>query len=173
MQPANFQRGMDRLSETFGAYKRERMQLIWLEVKDVPDEWFEKLCSELIGSERQAPLIDRFREEVAKLREQSWRQQKQVYKEEAKVWSSRFGAEDLQMICGAIRRRMSGGMPDADWHSFLKLLKITATECQKFSCERCSESGIVFRREGDYEFAYRCVCRFGDRYPKLTLNMGY
>lgn len=64
MTPQHFQTQMNRLAETFStaAYKRERTQLIWQEVQDMPEKAFTQLVSRMIAESRQAPLVADFTE---------------------------------------------------------------------------------------------------------------
>lgn len=174
MIPVTFQKEMDRLADTFGAYKNERMQLIWLEVKDMPDDWFRATVNDLIGSQRQAPLVDNFRDAVTQWRESDWKQKKKQYAEEAQAFTTRFQSEDLKLICDTIGKRVEGALDDHQWTSFLRMINITAHDSKFNLCNYCEESGILFRKEGDYEFVYRCSCAYGDRHSNLkTLNMGH
>lgn len=72
MNQQEFQNQMNRLAETFGkaAYGTERAKLIWREVKDLGAHWLERVVDEFIGG-RSAPLLNEFRDAIAKERERS------------------------------------------------------------------------------------------------------
>ena len=53
---------INRLVETFGKapYGNERVKLVWMGIRDLPDDWFERTVTEMISSQRQAPLVPDF-----------------------------------------------------------------------------------------------------------------
>ncbi len=165
MTPLTFQTEMDRLSDTFGAYKRERMQLIWIEVKDGPDDWFREFVNELIGTERQAPLLDKFREGISKYRERSWKREKQIHQEH--VHGSMMSNDDIQTVCQGILRRIERGMDNKGWDSFIHTLKSSASDSMIDGCNYCDATGRIWQKEGGYEFLFRCSCRYGDKHRNL------
>ena len=67
MTENEFRTQMTRLIETFGKapYGTERVKLLWNEVSDMPDYYFEKCVSSWIGAMRQAPLLGEFRDAAA------------------------------------------------------------------------------------------------------------
>lgn len=126
-----FQRQMERLAETFGAahYRHERIEIIWREVKDLPDAWFTKTVDKFIGECATAPLMPKFREEIANERERNWNSVKeQERKETQQFLRDSYSNEEKQTICEMIRRigRGNGEVEELDKKNFISMLENAA-----------------------------------------------
>jgi len=128
MTQFEFDSQMVRLVKTFGkaAYADERCFILWQEVKDMPASWFIRTVNEFIGSYRQAPLLAEFREAVAKGREKVYEIQKRQHKQDAHgfMQGDTFpNNEEIQYRCEMIRRRLKGGVSDAEYAEFIEQLE--------------------------------------------------
>jgi hypothetical protein len=118
---------MNRLIEIFGAvpYKGERINLIWGQVKDLTDPWFETVITSFLCDFRHPPLIADFREKAILERDREWRIQKAENRDDAKQFFS-FPPEEEREILNTIKKRMRGEVNDDDYGQFLNLLKETS-----------------------------------------------
>lgn len=80
--PSDFKSQMTRLEETFGsrAMPKERAELIWRTVKDMPFAWLVRIVDQMIGDNRQAPLLRDFRDA-------SYRERQSHFKEDVEMAS--------------------------------------------------------------------------------------
>lgn len=119
-----FEKQMNRLTGTFGkaAYSEERVKLIWAAVRYSEPGWWASAVDELIGSSRTPPLMPEIRDAMTKERERSWAAEKRTNTRDAKEFMSFLASEDIALICQGIRQRISGGMADDAFESFLKSL---------------------------------------------------
>lgn len=133
MNSNHFEKELMRLIEAFGkaAYPRVRTALIWKAVQGISDQAFTSIVDELIGSCRYAPLVPEFEEKLSRYREQSWKYEKQQHKEDAEEFMSIYAAEDIQMICANIRKRLAGHISDSDWECQQRLLNSAPTLGEK------------------------------------------
>ncbi len=125
MTSESFGQQINRLAEAFGkgAYSNERVKIIWQKVEHYSPVWFEHLVSQFISSFRQAPLPADFDEHVSRERERHWKREKEVYAKEAKEFmAGKYAPEDKKMIVDTICKRLTGGIDDANWSSFLDML---------------------------------------------------
>jgi len=78
VSPQHFGTQINRLAETYGAgpFKRERADLIWRAVKDMPDEWMTRTVDGFIATFRQAPLVPDFAEASRVERQRLWESRK-------------------------------------------------------------------------------------------------
>lgn len=174
MTSHEFNTQINRLKDCFTdrSYSDERMKVIWREVQDLDGKWFAKVVDRFIGECRQAPLMTEFREEIAKERERLWELQKKHNAKDAKDFMSGiYQPDDIKTICQYIVKRVSGGVSDQDFSSFIKHLDTaaeglaTVQPIQK--CSTCQERGLIFvRYTSGYEFVYRCTCLYGQRHSK-------
>lgn len=125
MTEGQFAAQMARLSETFGkaAYGNERVRLIWKEVRDLPDPWFQKQVDDWIGGLRTAPLLPEIRTSISIERERSWGRQKANHKEDARAAYKFLNSGESGMFFSTVRNRIKGNVPDDDWGKFMGLLK--------------------------------------------------
>lgn len=120
-----FTKQIDRLAQTYGknAYGEERVLLVWKEVKDLSDQWIEKVIDGFIGECRQAPLMTEFREQISKERERLWRIEKAKNAQDAKdFFAGTYQDEDKATICQYIKKRLNGKVSDEDYETFIKHL---------------------------------------------------
>lgn len=173
MQWGEFTQQLNRVASTFGknAYGDERIQLIWREVKDLSSNWMVKTVDRFIGECRHAPLMPEFREEISKERERLWQFEKKQRAKDAKdFFEGVYAPEDKKTICQFIQKRLRNEVLDADYQTFVKHLT-HATESvtdinHRIKCKTCIDSGLVFQREENYEWIYRCFCSQGDKQPQ-------
>lgn len=94
MTADEFKRQTDRLIATYGpaAYSEERVTLIWREVGQLDADWLRRTVDFLIGSERQAPLVQAFSEAATRERERAWKQEREREREDARRF---FGGESM------------------------------------------------------------------------------
>jgi hypothetical protein len=128
MSNAHFQIQIGRLSERWrGTYVPSLIELIWREVKELPDSWLTKTIDDLIGNSRQAPLLPDFRERISLERERGWRSEKEQYVREAKeLFRGTLLPEEQNIIFQTIVKRVNGRLSDQDWSCFLKGLDLLA-----------------------------------------------
>lgn len=90
MTHQEFEVQMDRMVSQYGAktYSDERKKLIWDEMNHLPLDLFTKLISRLISENLTPPLLPKFREAAAGLRDASWQQDKQQYAQDAREFGS-------------------------------------------------------------------------------------
>lgn len=124
MNAQEFDRNVSRLGSRWkNVYVDEFKAILWKELGMLPPGAFERICTKLIGEERQAPLMAEFRREAAVERERQWAKEKQEHKQDSKeFWHGTSTDEERTMMFQAIRSRIKGEMPDADWKCFLTLL---------------------------------------------------
>lgn len=108
-----FQAQIRRLTNAFGpnATSTERTKLIWREVADFGDAWFEKTIDGFIGNCRQAPLVADFTAAASQERERLWQVEKRVHAVEAKDAWGNYTREQLKSICDDIRGLIMRPMP--------------------------------------------------------------
>ena len=91
MNPQRFANQINRLAKQFSsAFSEERVKLIWREVGQLSDEWFETLVDRFIGDLRQAPLLPDFREAASIERDRLWEIEKKTQKEHSVELSPTF-----------------------------------------------------------------------------------
>lgn len=125
MTQHEFQAQINRLAETFGKnhYGNERVRLLWSDVQDYSGDWLKRVVDAMITGHRQAPLPSDFGEAISYERERQWRREKEANEKDAKAfWQGTYQPDEVRFITGAIRRRISGGMPDTEWESFMSAL---------------------------------------------------
>lgn len=119
-----------RITNTFGerSFPQERAALLWQEVGSFSGTWFKKVCDGIIGNNRHAPVLSDFADAIAIEREQQRAREKEREANEAKRFMSNqvFNHEDEKFFCGQILKRVSGGLSDQDFESFLKVLAHTS-----------------------------------------------
>lgn len=122
-----FEKGVNRLRDVYGDrfYPDERVKVLWQEVKDLPDSWFDSVVTRFIAEHDRAPMIPQFREEISKYRERVHYAQKREHKEDALEFWSSFEGEDLHTICENIRKIAEGKATEQDKAKFQELLNST------------------------------------------------
>jgi hypothetical protein len=115
---------MKRLISVYGkpAYPDERLALIWKEVADFEIAWLGREIDLMIGTQRQAPLVEAFAQAGSKERERRWSKER----EQEKVAAKRFMAgridlpdADRTIIFATIRARLKGEVSDSEWETFM------------------------------------------------------
>lgn len=83
MTPQEFKRQMDRLASTYGpkSYPQERADLLWQEFKHLSGVTYEKVISRLIGENSAPPMLPKFREAAAIMREHHAVREKEEYRQ--------------------------------------------------------------------------------------------
>jgi hypothetical protein len=117
---------MDRLRDRFGdrAYPNSLVGLVWKEVNQFSDRWFECAVDRMIGDARYAPLMPDFREAVAKERERLNDQQKRQHTADSKAfWDGTYHNEEVATICQTIKRRLKHECPDDEWEGFMRSIQ--------------------------------------------------
>lgn len=169
MTSMHYQQQMGRMIEVFGknAYPRERIELIWKELKDFSDPWFTKIIDSFIGNLRLPPLVSEFCLEAAKERERQSDIRKREHKQDAKdFWRGTYQLEEVRDICQKIIQRMEGKTSDEDYQKFKGLLEETAQQTSPRECAKCSDTGLVFLTDEENGiWPYRCYCKNGERHP--------
>jgi hypothetical protein len=126
VSPQEFNAQMLRLENRWkNVYGTELKAVIWKELSTLPPGCFERICTRLIGEERQAPLISEFRREATVEREKSWHREKEQYSRDAKNWMTQkmsSTSEEQNLMFETIRRRILGLVPDQDWKCFQDLI---------------------------------------------------
>lgn len=176
MNQSHFQSQMNRLAETYGAmqYKRERIELIWREVKDFEDRWLEGVVDEFIGTCRQAPLLPEFREKSSIERERLYQIEKAKNRVESeRAFNRLFDNEIIASICKTIGDRARGNVEDKVYADFVRGVRGLG----QVKCGRCEDTGLIWQRDDkDYEWPYRCICQSSQgqprKIPQLVLIRG-
>ena len=171
MQRGSFQREMDRLVETFGGqhYKSQRLELIWREVKDFSDTWFQTIVDRLIGECRYAPLLPEFREESSKERERVRACDRSAEAKDGKTFFlGTYLIDEIKTICQYILKRFAGGVLDPDYQNFIKHLihaaQVMSVKTGPASCKSCEGEGYVLWNSGiPGDYAFRCYCIIGQK----------
>lgn len=165
MEKPLYQRQMNRLAETFGAtqYKPERLELIWREVKDLPEHWMTQTVDQFIGEFRQAPLLPEFREAVSRFREKTWSAEKDRHRRESEAAVKQiFDGEITTSICKTITDRIEGRVSDEIFTGFRKSIRTLGAA----SCSHCDDTGLISITADGYEYPHRCECSAGQRQSK-------
>jgi hypothetical protein len=121
-----FQVQLERLKNEYGqkVYSTERCALIWREVRDFSGEWLRRTIDEFIGESLQPPLLPKFREMLSKERERLECIRKAENRAVAKdFFNSNLQTEEISTITDFIVKRMSGGVSDQDYNTFVKHLE--------------------------------------------------
>lgn len=167
-----YQNQMNRLAETYGAqhYKRERVELLWREVKNLSNPWFAQVVDRFIGESKFAPLLPEFREEIARERERNHSLDKRQHSKDAKEFYLMADCPDQRgSMLKTILERMENKVSDDVWNQFTTGIE----KLSRSGCVECNNSGLVFRTDdAGYEWTYRCYCPESFRqptcYPKVT-----
>lgn len=115
---------MKRLIDTFGApaFSTERTKLIWGAVSQFDAKWFEKVCSEFIGTLRYPPLLPDFQEKASVERERLWEIQKRESARDAREFMTSYSNSQVQSMCKTIRERAVGAVDDKSFEKFVKVI---------------------------------------------------
>jgi hypothetical protein len=74
MEPQHFQAQIKRLNEQWkGSYSNERCAMIWLLVKELPNDFMVDTCNYFLGYLRKAPLCAEFDEQIARWKDRQAR----------------------------------------------------------------------------------------------------
>jgi hypothetical protein len=154
---AVFVRQMDRLKTTFTerAYPRERIEMIWMEVKNLNDSDFIILVDNLIADSRFAPTRKEFRIAISELRFEKHSEEKKKISAQLKSVGPEDSAQGLKFV-GKI---LAGKYTNMQIETFSKAVK-----SRQSACQFCDGSGYVFTKEksGAYEnIVFKCNCLFG------------
>lgn len=125
MKSEQFDMQVNRLKDVYGdkAFPDQRIKIIWREVQDFDASWFTRVVDGLIGSERYAPLMDKFAEAASKERERIYSIEKTTHTREAEhAMKSIYSGEDIKTICQVIQKRMKGQISDVEFESFKQTL---------------------------------------------------
>ena len=166
MTREEFVKQMNRLASVFGAnpYPEERRNLIWNEMNTLSVAAFTRMVSEMIGNQRQAPLLPEFRELAGREREAEWEAQKRVHAREAKeAMRTLFSPEDIKFFCKSICDRIKGELPDDKFHGLTRMLKEMPGPPR---CPFCDGTGYIWESYPDSgDTVYRCKCPEGEKKP--------
>lgn len=161
-----FQTQITRLAGTYGKqhYGPDRVFIIWQEIKDFSDGWFEKVVSEIIATQRVAPLVDYFRNEASWERDRTCAVDKLKHKQEAEeFFKSSYSDDERSWMIKTILKRMGGGVSDSEWAKFNKIITQVAENSSRPSCIKCEGSGVRLIRQDGGDYAYRCRCETGKK----------
>jgi hypothetical protein len=121
MNETHFQAQLDRLKATFGpnAYSKERVALIWREVRHLNEFTFVRIMDELLGSCRHPPLVPEFRDAMARERERACQDQKVMHRRETEnAWP-----DENQLAFGRmIRENLEEPENDDNWTALHRLI---------------------------------------------------
>jgi len=154
---AIFVRQIDRLKQSFGerAYSKEKIELIWQEVKNLKDNDLTLLVDNLIADSRFAPTRKDFREGISNLRlERYYEEKKKISRE-----SERMSDEIISGTFKFIGKIMQGQYSAEQVKAFADSVK-----SKQRACRFCDDSGYVFTKEknGPYEnIVFKCKCPIG------------
>lgn len=104
MTNKTFTEQMQRIADTFGnqMYSKDRLALIWKEVQEFEDNWFVRVCDQLIGECRIPPLLPEFRENISKERERLYLLEKRNNRKEAEDFMTSFTEQEIRDKFGPI-----------------------------------------------------------------------
>lgn len=124
MNGQEFGKEIERIKRTFGDkyYPQDRIDLIWLGVKDFSAHWFKYFIDQLISTSRQAPMVVDFIEAAKAERERMWRDSKSREAFSFDKWLTNFSREDEVMFSQTIIKRLRGEINDADGDNFQRML---------------------------------------------------
>lgn len=120
---------IDRLKNAFGVknFDTERSDLIWKEVRHQVQTWMVRVCDEFISTRpfNSPPLPKDFSEKMSSDRNDAWKREKEVHRQEATDFFSGdvFHDDEKKMMFRTILDRTNGLVPDADWNKFLSLIR--------------------------------------------------
>ena len=165
MNRQHYQHQITRLQETFGmtTYKTERMGVIWQVVENQSDQWMTRVTDYFIGHMSKPPLVPEFREQISRMREELWSEEKRVSAKATEMAMSSYSQDDEAMMLKTIIRRIGGGVSDSEWSGFKRMLNGVAsgseTAKKEFYCELCFNSGYYVHAGN--KCTYKCSCRHG------------
>ena len=105
------------------AYPKERVLMIWNDLKWITDDQFTKIIDEYISSSRYAPSVADFRYQASVIREKLVEKQKDEARKEAKqFWLNNLSDNETKCLMNTIRGRLSGSVGDKEWDEFTSVL---------------------------------------------------
>lgn len=118
MNQNEFKAQVERLIKTYGPdkYPQERIGLIWSEFKAIDTHIFEAIVSRLIGENSAPPMLPKFRELAAVLREREVIQDKRDHKQTAQAFNRGFDREETRVIVAGILEVLKEKNYDARWN---------------------------------------------------------
>ena len=140
MIPEFFTQQMGKVTRVFGKehYPEPRMKTIWIAVKDLSEEWFEKLVNSMITQLRQAPLPIEFMEAARKERrkgQDTWSLMEQD--EYKRRYQHIFTEEDRAEFFEVLRKLGTGEMSPAEGKQYAAVVQSTIDEHKK-GCAICA-----------------------------------
>lgn len=163
MNNDDFQVQIKRLIETYGdkAFPSERIKLVWSEGHAYPIAAFKQICDKFIGEMRFAPTVKDFRLAYSDVREKQNANQKTKHEREAKeFWQNTLPDDDVRMIMGTIKKRMTGTIKDNDWRQFMEVMKTMADKVDACPCQQTGVVKLTNNKLGGI-FRYKCNCERG------------
>jgi hypothetical protein len=162
---AEFQVQIERLRSNYGqqAYGTERASILWREISQFSAKWFSTVVDQFIGSERQAPMLDKFREEAAKERERVWQREKKQNAMDAKeFFEGSYDDTEKLTIIQTIKARTMKKMSDEHYAQFVEVIDRQAKykTASSGACRQCDGTGIHFDESNT---VYRCSCHHGQK----------
>lgn len=124
-----FNAGMLRLKNTYEAkyYPPERVKVLWHEIQGFSSQWFMHVVDEFIGSMRQAPLLNEFREAMSKEREKVAYKDKMQHSQDAHdFFNATYQDDDIAEICTNIRKIIRGVSSPKETEQYIQLLQHAA-----------------------------------------------
>jgi hypothetical protein len=120
-----FETQLARIANQYGpkALGEERVKIIWREVNQFTDRWFESLITEMIASCDRAPLPKQFSEAASRERDRLYLIEKAKNTREAEASWNWLTQPEVELICRTIRERMVGKIQDSNWVSFVQVLE--------------------------------------------------
>ena len=108
MNKESFLSQVQRLSSCFGShfYSKERIEIIWSEIKHISDQDLKEICDDFIADSRFAPLRKEFREALSTRRLNKYLLEKEKRSQE--YHQSGVSAEIVSKTIGEILRNCFG-----------------------------------------------------------------
>jgi hypothetical protein len=153
---------IQKLVNSFGKtqYSQDRIDIIWVAVQDLSDDWFKLVVRGMLLTERQAPLpsaIVSLAERERLTLNWSAHQAEQENQEDLELKNSIYTDEDRKMFLKTITDRIQGKVSDDDWAAFNSLIKNPPSQTRV--CKYCKNSGVLVTKKTNY--VYKCNCDKG------------
>lgn len=150
---------INRLRDQFGdrAYGKEKTELIWHEVKHIPDKNIRDMIDDFIADSKFAPTRKEFREDIANRRLKNYQTEKTQRSDDVK--KNFLSPENFQLGMKFVGKILQGGYSTEQVETAFKNMKTIPT-----ACKYCRDEGIVFADEigTKYEdFCFKCSCPAG------------
>jgi len=114
------------------SYGKEKLRSLWSAFKAQTVQCMMYCIDQAISDSRYAPTVSDVKAYQPRYREMLNRQNKQRHTQDPdEFWASKYHSAEVTTIVDTIRRRLSGGMSDDDYASFLDTLEQVVKAAEK------------------------------------------